>query len=220
MALVMGAGYLLGRRRRARLAAVVTAAALGGAGGVTGRLLRKGTGMLASSDVLGKVSPELGEITDLIRGDLLDAGKGAATAAVSARIGSLSDRLHDRADVLRHATGDGQEAPADDEDEAQNGGGSRGARGDAGAERGERAADEAPEEGRTSGAAPGRGPRRAAGDRPDRPSARARRGSGASPPDGDEPAGARRGHSAGRTAARTGPARSPRAASPVRRTGR
>ena len=129
VALAIGAGYLLGRRKK-RLAIIMFGAAAmagGSGGGVTGRLLGKGTELLGSSDVLSKISPQVGEITDLIRGDLADAAKTAAMAAVTSRIDSLSDSLRDRADALRQPGGKVQEktgrgARPEDEDAGQEAG--------------------------------------------------------------------------------------------------
>jgi hypothetical protein len=95
VALAVAAGYLLGRRRKLRLAAVL---ALAGAAsrlrkGEGGGLLQQGLKMLNS--------PELEEITGRLRGDLMEVGKAAATAATSNKINALSDRLHERAEGLR-----------------------------------------------------------------------------------------------------------------------
>ncbi|MEU0485081.1 hypothetical protein ABZ260_38620 [Streptosporangium sp. NPDC006013] len=94
MALAVAGGYLLGRGKY-RLAAVLAVAGLTGhlrAG--KGDLLQQGLKMLTSS-------PEVEKIIENVRGDLLDAGKDAARAAVSKQIDSLSSRLHDRAELLR-----------------------------------------------------------------------------------------------------------------------
>jgi hypothetical protein len=102
-ALALGVGYVLGRRRKMRLATML---ALGAATGGLGRLgpaaLRRGAKYLGSTDIAGALGPQVGEIVSTVRGDLLDAGKAAAAAAVSSRIESLSDNLHDRADALRN----------------------------------------------------------------------------------------------------------------------
>jgi hypothetical protein len=101
-ALALGVGYVLGRRRKMRLTMMLAAAAAtGGLGGVGGGALRRGMNMLGSTEALGKVSPQLAEIVDTVRGDLLDAGKAAAVAAATNRIGSLSDTLHERAQSIR-----------------------------------------------------------------------------------------------------------------------
>jgi hypothetical protein len=102
-AVAIGVGYILGRRRKMRLATML---ALGAATGGLGKLgpvaLKRGAKFLGSTDIGGALGPQVGEIVSTIRGDLLDAGKAAATAAVSSRIDSLSDSLHDRADTLRN----------------------------------------------------------------------------------------------------------------------
>jgi hypothetical protein len=102
-ALAIGVGYVLGRRRKMRVA---TALALGAATGGLGKLgplaLKRAGKYLGSTEIGGALGSQVGEITSIIRGDLLDAGKAAATAAVSGRIESLSDTLHDRAETLRN----------------------------------------------------------------------------------------------------------------------
>lgn len=101
-ALAVGAGYLLGRRRKMKLAAMVAAgAATGGLGGLGGGLLRRGMKMVGSTEALGKMGPQLGDLADAVRGDLIDAGKAAAMAAVTNRIESLTDSLHERAELIR-----------------------------------------------------------------------------------------------------------------------
>jgi hypothetical protein len=101
-ALALGVGYVLGRRRKMRMTTILAvAAATGGLGGVGGAALRRGMKMLGSTEALSKVSPQLGEIVDTVRGDLVDAGKAAAVAAATDRIGSLADTLHERAQSIR-----------------------------------------------------------------------------------------------------------------------
>lgn len=103
-ALAVGAGYLLGRRRKFKLAVGLSAAAAtGGFGGVTGQLLRRGGKLLGSAESLGKLSPQLGEITDMVRGDLLEVGKTAVLTAARGQLDRVSDKLHDRADAIRLA---------------------------------------------------------------------------------------------------------------------
>jgi hypothetical protein len=101
-ALALGAGYVLGRRRKMRMAAMLAGAtAVGGIGGLGGSVLRRGATALGSTELLGKVAPQLGDMADTVRGDLLDAGKAAALAAVTGRIDSLTDSLHERAETFR-----------------------------------------------------------------------------------------------------------------------
>jgi hypothetical protein len=94
------AGYYLGRHHKLRLATTLATAVLArrlkGAG--VGGLLEEGT------KLLGGASPELGKITERVRGDLLEVGKAAAVNATSKQIDALSDRLHQRAEALRAAT--------------------------------------------------------------------------------------------------------------------
>lgn len=102
-ALAIAVGYVLGRRRKMRMATVLAAAAAtGGITGIGGPLLRRGAKLLGSTELLGNVSPQFREIADTVRGDLIEAGKAAATAAVSGRIESLTDSLHERAETIRN----------------------------------------------------------------------------------------------------------------------
>lgn len=115
LGLAVVTGYVLGRRRRLRLALALGAAASTGRMGMgAGALMRRGTKVLGSSGALGKVAPELSEITGMIRGELLDAGKSAAAAAVSGRLDALTDRLHERAELIRSPH---HERDEDEEDE-------------------------------------------------------------------------------------------------------
>jgi hypothetical protein len=103
-AVALAFGYVLGRRRKMRLALMLAAAAMTpGLGGVGGQLARKGTKALGSTDAFGKLSPELAEMTGLVRGDLADAGKAAAMTAVNSRVEDLTDWIHDRAEAWREA---------------------------------------------------------------------------------------------------------------------
>jgi hypothetical protein len=114
-ALALGVGYMLGRQHKMRMAAMMAAgAATGRMGGLGGAVFRRGAKMLGSNDMLGKLSPQVTEVAETVRGDLLDAGKAAVVAALNNRIESLSDSLHERAETLRNpaaaATDAGKEA--------------------------------------------------------------------------------------------------------------
>jgi hypothetical protein len=101
-AVALGVGYVLGRRRKMRLTTLMAAGAVtGGLGGLAGGLLRRGVKMLGSTEAIGKVAPQLGDLAETVRGDLIDAGKAAATAAITNRIESLTDSLHERAELIR-----------------------------------------------------------------------------------------------------------------------
>jgi hypothetical protein len=102
-ALALGVGYILGRRRKMRLASMLAiGAATGGAAKLGPAALRQGTRYLSKTDIAGALGPQVTEIVNTVRGELLDAAKGAATAAVTSRIDSLSDNLHDRAETLKN----------------------------------------------------------------------------------------------------------------------
>lgn len=119
-ALAVGAGYLFGRRRKMKLAiGMSVAAATGGFGGFTGKLLKRGGKLIGSTDALGKLSPELGEITDMVRGDLLEVGKTAMLTAVRGQVDRMSDRLHDRADAIRLAAERGGNGAGETRDDTE-----------------------------------------------------------------------------------------------------
>ncbi|MFD1932654.1 hypothetical protein ACFSKW_14330 [Nonomuraea mangrovi] len=109
IALAVAAGYYLGRRHKLRLAAAVAAA------GLASRMRRgEGGGLLAQGTKLLGSSPELQQLTNRLRGELVDVGKAAAVAATSKQIDTLTSRLHDRAEALRKPGG----ARKADEEEA------------------------------------------------------------------------------------------------------
>src|SRR5438132_290357 len=99
----IGVGYYLGRRRKMRAATVMAvAAATGGLGSLGPAALKRGAKLLGSKELAGSLGPQVNDIVETVRGDLLDAAKAAATAAVSSRVESLSDNLHTRAETLRN----------------------------------------------------------------------------------------------------------------------
>ena len=102
-ALALGVGYILGRRRKMRLATMLAlGAATGGAARLGPAAMRQGAKYIGKTDIAGALGPQVTEIVNTVRGELLDAAKGAAAAAVTSRIDSLSDNLHDRAETLRN----------------------------------------------------------------------------------------------------------------------
>jgi hypothetical protein len=101
IALAVGVGYLLGRRRKLRTAVILGgAAAVGRFSGDPAKLLARGTKMLGGSADLSKVTA--------LSGPLVKASKVAARTAVSNRIDAMSGRLQERTETLR---GLGQKAP-------------------------------------------------------------------------------------------------------------
>lgn len=101
-AAALSAGYVLGRRRKLRTAAMMAAVAAFGSTPAGGMVLRRGAKLLGSaSGLTDKMPPEIGEIIDTVRGDLLPAGKAAVSAAATSRVDSLTDALHERAELAR-----------------------------------------------------------------------------------------------------------------------
>jgi hypothetical protein len=103
VSLAIGAGYLLGRKRRLRLAiALAAVAATGRLGGLATKAAKRGGTMVGSSGALQKLSPDVGKVVSSVRSDLADAGKAAARAAIASRIETLTDSLHERAEGIRN----------------------------------------------------------------------------------------------------------------------
>ena len=94
VAAALGAGYLLGRSHKTKLALAL-------AGVAAGKRLKAGAGPTGRAGELLKSSPQVEELIESLRGELVEAGKKAAVAAASKRVDSLSDRLQQRADSLR-----------------------------------------------------------------------------------------------------------------------
>lgn len=130
VAMAVAGGYLLGRSRKMKWALTLGAMMAGKRfSGAPSGLLQQGTQALRSS-------PEVSRLTEDIRGRLVEVGKTAAMAAVSSRIDSFSDMLHERAETLRRPTppgrpGEPEEAPRGEEpgeEEPEGRGGRRGTR--------------------------------------------------------------------------------------------
>lgn len=101
-AAAIGIGYVLGRHRKFRTAAVMAAGMTVGGTSVGNLAMKRGMKMLGSTDAIQKVAPQLGDLADTVRGDLVAAGKAAAAAAVSSRLDALTDSLHERAERVRN----------------------------------------------------------------------------------------------------------------------
>ncbi|MEV5432116.1 DNA primase [Streptomyces sp. NPDC052701] len=95
LGLAVGAGYLLGRTKKLKLAlAVGTAVA-----GKRMHLSPKALAELASQQL--KANPQFKEIGDQLRQDLRGVGKAASGAMVERQIDALADRLHGRTAQVR-----------------------------------------------------------------------------------------------------------------------
>ena len=87
VALAVGAGYLLGRTKRTRLALMLAAA------GITGKFPSSSTDLVAHGVKSLGGSHQIADITEQLRGELLNAAKAAALAAATSRVDALNDRL-------------------------------------------------------------------------------------------------------------------------------
>lgn len=87
VALAVGAGYLLGRTRKGRLALMLAAA------GVTGKFPARPSDLVAHGLKSLGGSAELGQLGEQLRGDVLGAARSAALTAVTHQVDSLNDRL-------------------------------------------------------------------------------------------------------------------------------
>jgi hypothetical protein len=120
VALAIGAGYLLGRKRKGRLALLLAgAAATGKVGGVATQAIKRGGSLLGSSEAVGNLSPELGNVMGTVKGDLADAGKAAVRAAAAGRINRLTDSLHERAESIRSPRAEEEDEPEAEAEEQE-----------------------------------------------------------------------------------------------------
>ncbi|MFI9586697.1 hypothetical protein ACIHCQ_33810 [Streptomyces sp. NPDC052236] len=90
MGLAVGAGYVLGRTKKAKLAFAIGTA-------VAGRRLplrREALGELVTEQL--RNNPEIKEVTDQLREDLRGVGKAATESLVNRQIDGIADRLHQR----------------------------------------------------------------------------------------------------------------------------
>ena len=87
IALAVGAGYLLGRTKKSRLALMLAAA------GITGKFPSSPNDLVAHGVKSLGGSQQISGLTDQLRGELLNAAKAAAVAAATSRVDALNDRL-------------------------------------------------------------------------------------------------------------------------------
>ncbi|HEX3363687.1 hypothetical protein [Phenylobacterium sp.] len=115
-AAALGVGYMLGRNRKFRTAAMMAAGMTVGGTNIGNIALKRGMKMLGSTDAIQKVAPQLTDLADTVRGDLIEAGKAAAMSAVTSRVDALTDSLHERAERVRNpaaTVAEGTEAAAE-----------------------------------------------------------------------------------------------------------
>ncbi|MGW0286511.1 DNA primase [Streptomyces sp. NPDC003236] len=118
LGLAIGAGYLLGRTKKLKLALAVGSVVAGKKLNLTPRAL---------ADLLGQQlrdNPQFKEIGDQLRQDLRGVGKAATGAMAERQMSALADRLHGRTNAVRDQlsgvvpdTGSEPEEPEEDEDE-------------------------------------------------------------------------------------------------------
>ncbi|MDG5802239.1 DNA primase [Streptomyces ossamyceticus] len=95
LGLAVGAGYVLGRTKKLKLAFAVGTMVAG---------KRMNLGPRAIADLVSRQlldNPQFKEIGDQLRGDLRGVGKAATGALVERQIEGLADRLHGRASQVR-----------------------------------------------------------------------------------------------------------------------
>ncbi len=158
LAASVAAGYLLGRSRRTKLAvAVATYLASGRLRAKPQELLAAGAGKLGES-------PQLSQLTEQVRTELLTVGRQALKAAFDQRLGTFADSLAERTKSLGQTMDSLAEEARDEEtdeqtdEEPEEGEEERGEAERGEAERGEERGDG---EGRTSA----KQPRKSAGSR-------------------------------------------------------
>ncbi|MEU0409858.1 DNA primase [Streptomyces griseorubiginosus] len=149
MGLAVGAGYLLGRTKKLKLAfAVGTIVA-----GKRMHLSPKAVADLVSQQLLK--NPQFKEIGDTLREDLRGVGKAASGAMVERQINAIADRLHGRtAQVRDELSGVAQEVPGlyEDEDSEEDEGPDEEQTGTKGAEADDETSDEPSDEDEDEGA--------------------------------------------------------------------
>jgi hypothetical protein len=103
MAVAVVGGYVLGRNRKIRTAALLALSAAAG-----GRLPVEPRELLSHTSLGGR----LDELTGDLRGRLVESGTTVVKRAASSGIESFSDRLRQRADALREGGRNDRSGPA------------------------------------------------------------------------------------------------------------
>ncbi len=116
LGLAVGAGYLLGRTKKLKLAVAVGTMVAGKKMNLTPR----GIAELVSSQLQN--NPQFKEIGDQLRTDLRGVGKAASGAMVERQIDALADRLHGRTAQVRDQLSGvvpGESRDADDSEDSE-----------------------------------------------------------------------------------------------------
>ena len=111
--LVLGVagGYLLGRRKKMKLA-ITLGSMLAGQ-----RIATNPRGLMQQGMKLVESNPELSKLSDQVRSQLFDAARAAAIATANSRMDGISDAIRQRSDRLALMGGDDQAEDEYDEDE-------------------------------------------------------------------------------------------------------
>ncbi|MFF3987775.1 DNA primase [Streptomyces sp. NPDC001797] len=188
LGLAIGAGYLLGRTKKLKMAVAVGSLVAGKRLNLTPKALLD----LANQQL--RDNPQFKEIGDQLRHDLRGVGKAASGAMVERQLGAFADRLHGRTSEVRDQlagvvpdTGDlGLGGDRDDDEEPQE---------QAGDDRDERSERKAPDrEDRSDRKAPDRAgpdrkaPAKKAAEKPPAKKAAAKKASAGKPPAKKAPA--------------------------------
>src|SRR6478609_4966035 len=110
IAMGVASGYLLGRRKKLRLAITVGSMLAGQ------KIATNPKALLAQGAELIEQNPELSKLSDQVRTQLFQAARAAAIATANNRMDALSDTIRERSDKL--ALGPGQE-DSDEDDESE-----------------------------------------------------------------------------------------------------
>jgi len=115
IALGVASGYLLGRRKKMKLAITVGSMLAGK------KIATDPRGLLKQLNELVEQNEELSKLADQVRGELFSAARSAAIATANSRMDGLSDAIRDRSDRLSLSSalgqaGDSEEVEYDEEE--------------------------------------------------------------------------------------------------------
>lgn len=115
IAAAVASGYLLGRRRKIKLAIMVGGLLAGK------RIATTPRGLLKQANEYIEANPELAKLSESVRTTLMDSARQAAVGTASNRINRLSDTIHERVGKLAviEPSADGAEGDAEQEAEEE-----------------------------------------------------------------------------------------------------
>ena len=107
VALAVASGYLLGRRKKLKLAITVGSMLAGK------KIATNPRGLLQQGQALIETNEELSRLSDQIRSQLFESARAAALATAGSRMDGLSDAIRSRSERL--ALGPAEDAEDEDE---------------------------------------------------------------------------------------------------------